>query len=180
LSSLESVHLEDLLEMGRVVRPHGLAGLLRILSYAHSEETFLNAGTVYLQPRSGDIHEYPVISVRPQKRVLLMKLRGLDSLEAAERYRDAEILIRRDALRREHEDEFFWYELIGLSVYLRSGEYLGTIEQVLPTASHDIYVARAGEKEILIPAVHEVVEEIDIDNRKMTISVEGLLDLNEV
>ena len=110
-----------------------------------------------------------------------MKLRGLDSLEAAERYRDAEILIRRDALRREHEDEYFWSELIGLSVYLRSGEYLGTIEQVLPTASHDIYVARAGEKEILIPAVHEVVEEIDIDSRKMTITeVEGLLDLNEV
>ena len=91
------------------------------------------------------------------------------------------MLLRRDALRREQEDEFFWYELIGLSVYLRSGEYIGTIEEVLPTGSHDIYMAREGKKEILIPAVHEVVEEIDIDNRKMIISeVKGLLDLNEV
>lgn len=178
---MSRIRLEHLLDIGRVIRPHGLAGLLRIQSYAQSEETFLDPGTVYLRTRSGDLHEYPVESVRPQKRVHLMKLVGIDSLDAAEKYRDAEILIRRDALRREQEDEFFWYELIGLSVYLRSGEYLGTIEEVLPTSSHDIYVAREGKKEILIPAVHEVVEEIDIDNRKMIISeVEGLLDLNEV
>ena len=178
---MSRIHREDLLEIGRVIRPHGLAGLLRILSYAQSEETFLIAGTVYLRARSGDIHEYPVASVRPQKRAYLMKLTGLESLDAAEKYRDAVILIRTDALRREQEDEFFWYELIGLAVYLRSGEYLGTIEEVLPTGSHDIYVAREGKKELLIPAVHEVVEEIDIANRKMIISeVEGLLDLNAV
>jgi 16S rRNA processing protein RimM len=178
---LSRIHLEDLLEIGRVIRPHGLAGLLRIQSYAQSEGSFLDAGTVYLHTRSGDIHEYPVESVRPQKSVHLMNLVGLDSLDAAEEYRDAKILIRRNALRREQEDEFFWYELIGLSVYLRSGEYIGTIEEVLPTGSHDIYVAREGKQEILIPAVHEVVEEIDIDNRKMIISeVKGLLDLNEV
>jgi 16S rRNA processing protein RimM len=141
----------------------------------------LIAGTVYLRARSGDIHEYPVASVRPQKRAHLMKLTGLESLDEAEKYRDAAILIRSDALRCEREDEFFWYELIGLAVYLRSGEYLGTIEEVLPTASHDIYVAREGKKELLIPAVHEVVEEIDIANRKMIIfEVEGLLDLNAV
>lgn len=178
---MNGIHLEELLVVGRVIRPHGLAGLLRIRSYAQSEETFRNAGTVYLHTRSGDIRKYPVASVRPQKRVHLMKLEGLDSLDTAEQYRDAEILIRRDALRREHDDEFFWYELIGLSVYLRAGDYLGTIEEVLPTGNHDIYVVREGAKEILIPAVHEVVTEVDLDNRKMIITeVEGLLDLNEV
>ncbi len=178
---MSRIHPQDLLEIGRVIRPHGLAGLLRIRSYAQSEETFLSAETVYLRTRSGDIREYAVESVRSQKGMPLMKLGGLCTLEAAEKYRDAEILIRRDALRREHEDEFFWYELIGLSVYLRSGVYLGTIEQILPTGSHDIYVARLGKKEILIPAVHEIVEEIDIGNRKMIISeVEGLFDLNAV
>jgi 16S rRNA processing protein RimM len=178
---LSRIQLEELLIIGEVIRPHGLAGLMRIRSYAESEETFTTAGAVYLRTRTADIHEYPVEAVRPQKKVYLLKLAGIDSIEAAEGFRDAEILIRRDALRREHEDEFFWYELIGLSVYLRSGDFLGTIEEVLPTGSHDIYVVREGTKEFLIPAVHAVVEEVDLDNRKMIITeMEGLFDLNEV
>jgi len=79
------------------------------------------------------------------------------------------------------KDEYFWHELIGLRVYLASGRYLGTVEDVLPTAGNDIYVVREGKEEFLIPAVREVVQRIDLEGGKMILSeMEGLLDLNEV
>jgi 16S rRNA processing protein RimM len=110
-----------------------------------------------------------------------MKIRNLDSLQEAEKYRGAEVLIRKDFVLEKDEDEYFWHELIGLRVYLNTGRYIGTISQILQTGSNDIYVVQEGNTEVLIPAIHDVVEEIDLSNRKMIIrEMEGLLDLHEV
>ncbi len=170
----------SLLLVGKVVRPHGLEGLLRIMSFADSERSFLESGNVFLRLVSGKIHEYRVRSVKPHGRNFLMELEGLISIDQAEKYKGAEILLRKEGLIRE-EDEFFWFELLGLKVYLDSGEYLGSISQIIPTAGNDIYVIKQGTREILVPATYEVVREIDPDNRTMIISeMEGLFDLNEV
>ena len=178
---MSKVSPEDLLLMGKVVRPHGIEGALRIKSYAQSEESFLNAGTVFLRSSPGETREYAVASVRPHKNILLIKLEGLNTLEEAETYRGAAILIKRDSLPREGDGEYFWHELIGLEVYLSGGDYVGILKHILPTGSNDIYVVQEGRSEVLIPAIHEVVKEIDLINNRMIISeVEGLLDLNEV
>ena len=172
---------DNLLLIGKVIRPHGLEGLLRIRSYAQSEESFLKAGTIFLKSDLGETHEHQVVSIKPHKHIFLMRLKGLSSLEEAERLRGSEILIRKDSLMRENDEEFFFYELIGLCVYLDRGKYIGTIEDIIPTGGNDIYVVREGEREVLIPAIHEVVEEIDLENKKMVVSeMEGLLDLNAV
>ncbi len=170
----------NLLLLGKVIRPHGLEGLLRVWSYARSEASFLDAGEIILKPVSGNAHEYRVLSVRPHKNVLLVQLEGVDSLEQAEEFRGSEVLVRSEAITRE-EGEYFWHELIGLKVFLDSGEYLGAISRIIPAGSHEIYVVGSGEKEIFVPATYEVVRDIDLENETMTISaMEGLLDLNEV
>ena len=178
---MNEVSPENLLLIGKVVRPHGLAGVLRIKSYARSEESLLNARTIFLKPSSGETRACVVLSVKPHKNIHLIKLKGLHSLEEAEKYRGAEVLIRRDSLTRENEEDYFWHELIGLRVYLKGGRYVGTIKHILSTGGNDIYVVQEGEKEFLIPAIHEVVEQIDLANKRMIITeMEGLLDLNEV
>jgi 16S rRNA processing protein RimM len=84
-------------------------------------------------------------------------------------------------LSSKSRDEYFWHELIGLEVYLSRGEYVGKIKNILPTGSNDIYVVQEGNKEVLIPATYDVIQEIDLTEKRMIISdVEGLLDLNEV
>jgi 16S rRNA processing protein RimM len=178
---LSPIPPENLLLMGEVIRPHGLEGLLRIKSYAQAEDSFLRAETVLLQKGSVKPREYAVTSVRPHKNVHLMKLRGVDSLEEAERLKGARILIGKETLNSKSQDEYFWHELIGLEVYLIRGEYVGKIKYILPTGSNDIYVVQEGKKEVLIPAIYDVVQEIDLTKNRMIISdVEGLLDLNEV
>ena len=169
-----------LLLLGKVVKPHGLEGLLRVWSYARSEASFLDAGEIILRSVSGNIHECRVLSVRPHKNVLLMRLEGINSLEQAEGFRGAEIFVNSEAITRE-EGEYFWHELLGLKVLLDTGEYLGDISRIIPAGSNEIYVVGNGEKEVFVPATYEVVREIDLEQGTMTISaMEGLLNLNEI
>jgi 16S rRNA processing protein RimM len=171
---------EALLLMGKVIGPHGVRGLLKIESYARSEDSLLTAGRIYLRQSPEKISDYEIISAVPHKGASLIRLEGLDSREQAELYRGAEVLVTKAAVSR-GKDEYFWHELIGLRVYLETGRYLGTVQDILPTAAHDIYVVREGKEEFLIPATHEVVKTIDLESGKMIISeVEGLLELNEV
>ena len=140
----------------------------------------MDAGAVFLRSISGEIHSHTVTSVSSHKNVFLMKLEGVTSRDEAEKYKGADILIRKEALTRE-DDEYFWYELLGLNVYLENGEYLGSLSQIIPTGSNDIYVVSGGNKEILIPGTYEAVKEIDLDKGRMIVSaMEGLLNLNEV
>jgi 16S rRNA processing protein RimM len=177
---LALVSPSSLLLVGKVIGLHGLGGLLRIQSYARSEASFLGAGTVFLRSLSGEIDEYTVNDIKPYKKVFLMKLDGLSAGDDAIKYRGADIFIRKEAVAS-GEDEYFWYELLGLKVYLDTGQYLGAISQVISTGANDIYVVKEEGKEIHIPAIYEVVKEIDIKNMKMVVSpMEGLLDLNEV
>ena len=171
---------EDLLLIGKVVRPHGLKGLLRIISYAESSDTYLKAGEVFLEGGSGKTVKHGIISITPGKRFFLLHLDGLDSLEKAETYRGGNIYIEKSGLSR-GDDEYFRYELIGLPVFLETGKRIGIITQIVPGGGHDIYVVGAADKEILIPAVHDVIKKVDLECKKVVITeMEGLLDLNEV
>ena len=177
---MSKVFPEALLLIGRVIGPHGVRGLLKIDSYARSEDTLLTAGRIYLKLRDGEISEYAIVSAVPYKGASLIRLDGLDSRDQVEPYCGAEIFIPKAAVSR-GEDEYFWHELIGLRVYLETGRYLGAVEEIVTTAANDIYVVREGKEEFLIPAIHDVVKTIDLENGKMILSeVEGLLDLDEV
>ncbi|NVL91535.1 MAG: 16S rRNA processing protein RimM [Desulfobacterales bacterium] len=175
---MSKVGLKDLVLIGQVVRPHGLTGLLRIVSYAESKETFLRAGSVFLDKGEDELFERRVVSIMAHRSVYLLKLSGLRSVDEAESFRGAGILIRKDSVVRSGEDEFFWYELIGLDVYLITGQYVGVLKGIFPTGSNDVYVVENEGREFLIPAIHQVVKEINIAQKRMVISpMRGLLDL---
>jgi len=177
---LGKVCTEDLLLIGKVIRPHGLKGLVRIESFAESRETFLKAEEVFLERPSGETVKHGIIAVTPSHKFFLLKLEGLDTREQAERYRGGNIYIEKGRLGRQ-SDEYFWFELIGLPVYLDTGRRVGVIRHIVPGSGHDIYVVQDGEKEILIPAVHDVIKEVDLENGKVVITErEDLLSLNEV
>ncbi|MFC1841415.1 ribosome maturation factor RimM, partial [Thermodesulfobacteriota bacterium] len=167
--------------VGKVIRPHGIKGLIRVWSYARSAESFLHSGTIFFKLDQKAPVECRILEVKPYKNIFLMAVEDLDSYEKADKYRGAKIFVKKDHLRQNNEDEYFWFELIGLDVYQDNGEYLGILKEIIPTGSNDVYVVRLNESEFLIPAIHEVIKKIDIEDRKMIISaMEGLLDLNEV
>jgi 16S rRNA processing protein RimM len=165
---------------GKVLRPHGLEGLLRVQSFSQSAASLLNAESVLFKLKTGENHHLSVISARPHKNVFLVELAGLTDINQAESFRGAEIYISKDALARE-EGEYFWFELLGLDVFSNDGVFLGVVSQIIPAGNNEIYVVKNGDREIFLPAARDVVKHIDLENGKMIVSaLEGLLDLNEV
>ena len=154
---------------------------MKILAYAGSDATFLTAASIFLREQTGKLREFIMLSANPGKSGPVVELEGISSRTEAEAYRDAEVLVRKDALPRKEADEYFWYELLDIDVFLESGEYLGPISDIIATGSNDIYVIERGQKEVLIPGTHEIIRDIDLETGKMMIHpVEGLLDLDEI
>ena len=154
---------------------------MKIFAYAGSDTTFLDAGSIFLREQTGKLTKFTMLSASPGKSGSVVALAGLSSRTEAEAYRNAEVLVRKDALPRKDADEYFWYELLGIDVFLESGEHLGRISDIIATGSNDVYVVKRGQEEVLIPGTHEIIRAIDLETGKMTIHpVEGILDLHEV
>ena len=150
------------------------------MSYASSEATFLEAGSVFVGARGEEPREYAVVSAVPLKDNVLLELEGIRFRDEVEALRGAEIYIEKDRAPRD-EDEYFWHELIGLAVYLDTGKYLGRLNQIISQGGNDIYVIKEGPAEYLIPATHDVIREINLQAKTMVITeLEGLLDVNAV
>ena len=175
---MSNIDLRDLILIGHVIRPHGIAGLLRIVSYAQSKETFFQAGSVFMDRGHNELEERKVIDIKSHGSSYLLRVSDVNSIEQAEIFKAAKIYIKKDSLIKNDEDEFFYYELLGLNVYLTTGQYLGAVKDIFPTGSNDVYVVEGQGKEFLIPAIHQVVKEISIPEKRMVISpIKGLLEL---
>jgi len=104
---------------------------------------------------------------------LLIKFQGIDSPEAAEKLGRSEVTIDASHLPPLSEGTYYHYHLIGMQVYTIDRRHLGAISDVLETGSNDVYVVNDGQQEILIPAISEVVREVD------TVKGEMMVDLPE-
>ncbi len=172
---------EDFLVIGKVIKAHGLKGLVRVHSYAQSEETFQDSPTVFLRKEDWEkAREFTLASATAYKNGVLMALEEVRSIEIAEALKGAEICIEKDSMVRA-DDEYFWHELIGLKVFLNTGDYLGNLAGIISEKGNDIYIIKNGDREWSIPATHEVVRDIALESGTMIICpLEGMLDLNEV
>ncbi len=181
MNSINKDSTEKLLLVGKVIKPHGFKGLIRAWSYARTIDSFLHSGTVFFKLENRHPVEHRITDVKPHKNFFIISIEGIKTFDGADSLRGADILVEKDQLTRNSKDEFFWFELINLKVYLDSGEYLGAIKEIIPTGSNDVYVVKQNSSEFLIPAIYEVVKKIDLDKGEMIITaMDGLLDLNEV
>lgn len=133
---------------------------------------------MFIGKSNEELAERNVASIREHGSLCLLKLSGADSVEKAEEFRGAEIFMRKEVLTEKEEGEFFHFELLDLNVYLDTGQYLGVLKRIFETGSNDVYVVKGREKEYLIPAMYQVVREVNLSEKKMVISpMRGLLDL---
>ena len=164
---LEAVMRKEYLEAGKIVSTHGVRGEMKVLPWADGPEFLTLFDRVYLSGK-----EYPVESVRIQKTCNLLKLQGVDTVEAAQALRNQTVLVLRSDVELE-EGTAFIAELIGLPVYA-GGKEIGRLREVLPMPGNDVYVVK-GEKEYMIPAVKEFVQEINVEEGFLRVSlIEGM------
>ena len=141
------------LPTGKIVNTHGLKGYVKIQPWADDPADLLDFDRFFIDGR-----EYEVEQASLQKSMVLLKLAGVDTIDEAAKLRNKELLIAREDVELE-EGVVFIADLIGLTV-LADGVEIGKITEVLTPPGNDVYVVK-GEREYLIPAVKEFVEELN-------------------
>ena len=160
----------DLVEIGKIVKLHGLRGCLKVASYMESGEILDSLGEAFLKTEEGGLKGFRVEqATRRDGRFFLLKLEGIDDRHSASALLGREVLASARRLESLPEGEYYWRELIGLQVLTEEGEVLGRIQAVFPTGSNDVYVCVGGKREILLPAISDVVRKVDIKKGLMTV-----------
>lgn len=167
----------DTLTIGKVVGVHGIRGRLRVLSEADSVAFFPTGEDLFLDKGNGVCRRFRISSCTRHKRVFLLALEGVESIDAAEPWVRSRVRMNKATLPPVEPGTYYHYQIVGLSVFTPDRRYIGRVEEIFPTGSNDVYVVREGDKEILIPAIDSVVVAVDLDEARLWVDLpEGLED----
>jgi len=155
--------------VGRVLAPHGIRGELKVQPLTDFPERFDAGSSLWL---NGE--ERIVQRGRRAGRHVILKLRGLETRNQAEALRGAELTVP-EAAELNEEGVYYLHDIIGLPVFDTNGAALGKLAEVFSTGSTDVYVVRGDQGELLLPALDDVVTEVDIAGGHILVSVpEGI------
>jgi 16S rRNA processing protein RimM len=166
----------ELLEIGKIVRPHGIVGRVKVLSHLESQDVLDDLTEVSVGRKGQEAVVFPLEAVQPGRGSFVLKLKGIEDRDTAATYTGCSVWMSFQELKKLPEGEYYWRDIIGLQAVTEEGEPLGRIESVFPTGSNDVYVCRNGKNEILLPAIGEVVRKIDMDRKVMVVRLLKGLD----
>jgi 16S rRNA processing protein RimM len=165
--------------LGRVLRPHGIRGELRLEVLTAYPERIVRGKRLYIgpdpqNPESATV--YTVTKSRKHQHFLILQLDEISDRNEAELMRDLYVMVPPEEAVPLEEGEFYLYQLIGLTVHTDDDELLGELTEVIETGANDVYIVQGPRGEVLLPAIDECILDIDFDNQTMTVHLlDGLL-----
>jgi 16S rRNA processing protein RimM len=140
-----------------------------------TNNTFAELKFVYIEKSSGEKDRFSLRKIDVSGKILFVELEGIPDVELAQALVGCKVFLPEDMQEKLPEGEYYWRDIIGLDVYNEDDKYIGKIESVFPTGSNDVYVCKGEEREILLPAIAEVIRQIDLNRHVMTVRLlEGL------
>ncbi|MFC1798589.1 ribosome maturation factor RimM [Thermodesulfobacteriota bacterium] len=175
-SSLEKT---GYLRIGKVVGVHGLKGNLKIRSYAESLSIFQPDQQLLVEIPEGRETLFTIKWVKPHTKKVLLSLKEIENRNLAEALVGSDIYIDRNILPEPEPGTYYWFDIIGLSVFTVDGDFLGRVDSILQTGSNDVYVVKDPDKgphhEILIPVLVSVIRSVDLESKTIKVDLpEGL------
>jgi 16S rRNA processing protein RimM len=162
----------DYLAVARVVGAHGIRGEVRCELITDFPERLKRARQLLIGEGHAPIG---LERARLDRHGAILKLEGVDSRDDAERLRGQVLSVPGAEAVQLPGGTYFWHQIIGLRVRSDEGEDLGLVAEIIPTGGNDVYVVREDGREILLPAIKDVVREIDLAGGIMTVHmIEGL------
>jgi len=160
---------DSLIIMGRFGAPFGVKGEIKVQSFSDPADALLDYEPWYYE-HEGHIREIPVKRCRFAPPSVLVTLEGFDDRDKVKVWTHTPILVSRSALPETDEDEYYWSDLEGVSVYTGNGQKLGMIESFINTGAHDIMIVKNKTKTHLIPFVLEhIVKKVDLDGQQLIV-----------
>ena len=157
------------LEIGQIVNTFGIKGMVKVVPFTDDITRFDNLKKVYVKTKR-EQKAYQIEEVKYHKNMVLIKFQGIENPEDAALLKNAYLLVdRKDAIPLP-ENSYYIVDLLGLEVYTDENVLLGILDDIYNTGSNDIYVVKDEKgKQILLPAISEVIKNIDIENKKITV-----------
>lgn len=168
--------MEEYFEIGQIVNTSGLKGVIKVKPFTDDITKFNNLKTIYISIKK-ELKEFKIEQVRFSKNMVFLKLEGIDTIEEAENYRNLYLKVKRDKDEKLEEGSYYIVDIIGCKVLTDEQKELGKVDDVFSTGSNDVYVVKDEVgKQILLPAIKEVIKKIDIENKTITVHLlEGLV-----
>ncbi len=161
-----------LIALGLIGKPRGLSGELVVRPYNANSRSFNPGLTVVIKTEKSSLNTKIEYAKRLGHR-FGVKFHGIDSCDAAEKYRNGELLCRFGLLPKKTPGEYLIFELVGLNVVDNRGKVFGKIKDVLNMPANDVLVIETAQKEILVPFIEQVVDSISIEQRFVKIGKIG-------
>jgi len=152
---------KDLIPIGRVVRPHGVRGKIKLEYFGEDVNCFPPSREVFIEVKAGNLQAYKILETTPQPPRLILHLKGIERREDVEPLIGKEVFIKREVLPDLEEGEYYWTDLLGMSVETQGGKKVGRVKEIFSTGSNDVYVVEGKRGEIFLPATGEVIQNID-------------------
>ena len=159
--------------MGKIVAAQGILGWVKVQTFTEYLDSLLDYDTWYVGNEQV-WRPLQVLEANVHGKVLVAKLEDIADRTAAEKYKGLLIAVPRDSLPEQEEGEYYWSDLVGLSVEDLAGEKFGAVDSLLETGANDVLVVKGERGETLIPFIASVVQQVDL--KKKTIRVDWQSD----
>ena len=166
---------DNLFPIGRVVKPHGFKGKVKVEYFGEDPHYFSHYREIFIKGGTGRPEPYEILEAIPQPPRLILRLKGIEKIEEAEPLIGKEILIKKEVLPELEEKEYYWVDILGMKVETKEGKRIGKVKEIFTTGANDVYVVEGKRGEILLPAIEEVIQSIDLKRGVMkVIRMKGL------
>jgi len=166
---------KEFIIIGKVVSTQGNKGEVNVLPLTDSIDRFKNLDNVFLRSKKSQTI-LNVEKIRKRKDTVILKLKDIENIEEAKMIVDSFLEVERKNAVKLPKETYFIFEIIGFEVYDENNIFLGKVENVISTGSNDVYVVKSKDKEeLFIPAIREVVKNVNLEKKRITIKmVDGL------
>lgn len=165
--------------VGEIVNIHGIRGELKIIPHTHfAEQRFAKGSKLVIVTPNGGKADVTVQTSRLHKKSYIVSFKEFSNINEVEKFKGSLLKIDEEYQDELEEDEYYYHEIIGCMAVTEEGEELGEIIEILTPGANDVWVIKRPKgKQLLIPVIDDVVLEVDVDNKKVIVSLmEGLLD----
>ena len=167
---------KDFVSVAYITRTHGLKGDVKVVPLSSDPERLYSLSNIFIIQKNGERQEGVIQKVRAIKGGFAVSLADITTVTDAQRIVGSYIAVPENEVPVLDKETWYHYEIIGIEVYTTDGMCLGKIEDIISTGSNDVYVVRDKDREYLIPAIRDVIKDVDTKGRRMVIALmDGLI-----
>jgi 16S rRNA processing protein RimM len=167
----------DLVAIGRISKPIGTRGEVKVLPLTHDKQRFMNLSAVWLGQNAVNVELKKILKARIDTKQVVLNFIGVETVEEADKIKGSYLFVPKENAIEPENGSYFVDDVIGCEVVTEEQTTVGRITDLLSLPMNDLWVVKKDAKEILIPAVKAIIRHVDVENKRITIhALDGLLD----